>query len=145
MPFEAASKLPVHFSPPLELFDLGDVGVAVQLVPLLRGSRSTVHLLRTLLTTCDINHLTRNLKLKSRQVRSTDWTSYLSLVAFLLNFRRASACLLQEGGELPQLLVAVRQGDQGLLLQLLCLSHPVHTLQPDTQESTPHHVHSQPK
>lgn len=64
MPFEAASKLPVLFSPPLELFDLGHVGVAVQLVPLLRGSRSTVHLLRTLLTTCDINHLTRNLKLK---------------------------------------------------------------------------------
>lgn len=62
VPFEEALKLPVQFSPPLELFDLSDVGVAVQLVPLLRGSGSAVHLLRTLLTRCEVNHLSRNLK-----------------------------------------------------------------------------------
>lgn len=87
-----------------------------------------------------MNHLTPNLKWKSQAVRSTDWACYLSLVALLLHFGRAGARLLQQGGELPQLLVAVRQGGQGLLLELLCLGHPVHALQPDGQESAARHV-----
>lgn len=57
---------------------------------------------------------------------------HLSLVAFLLEFGPLSAGLLQQGAELPQLLVPVGERGEGLLLQLLCLCHPVHTLQPET-------------
>lgn len=54
---------------------------------------------------------------------------YLSLVLLLLEFGLMSACLLQQGGKLPQLLVPLREGGEGLLLQLLCLSRPVNLLQ----------------
>lgn len=60
-------------------------------------------------------------------------SAHLSLVVFLLQFGVANASLLQHGGELSQLLVSLGERGEGLLLQLLSLSHPVDSLQPENQ------------
>lgn len=130
--------------PSLQLFHFRCAGMAVQLAALLRGSGRTVHFLRSLRrhSTVTFPLSVTSLLGAKKQNRPppglhVSARPHLSLVVFLLEFGPLSTGLLQQRAELPQSLVPVGERGEGLLLQLLCLSHPVHTLQPETHTLRP--------